>query len=262
MTAPDVLMVVPTLGRRLEMLALCLTSIRAQAVEVDLVVVAPATPEVLALVSSYGARHVDDPRSGGLSGALNAGLRAANPTAQYFAWLGDDDLLTDGSLATTVSAMDANPDAAMAFGWCDYIDEHGDLVFVSRAGKLAARILPWGPNLIPQPGCLMRLTDVTAVGGLNEDIKLAMDLDLFLRLRKRGRIIALTQTLASFRWHDDSATVSDEHASAEESDRIRQSYMSPAAARSYEYLRLPGRFALRMAKRRVQHNVRKQAAKR
>lgn len=255
------LFVVPTLGERPELLVRSLRSILDQELPgLDLVVVAPADRGVQQLIEGTGARFVEDPRRGGLSGALNAGLAAAVPSTTYFTWLGDDDLLARGSLAATTRTLEENPDVALVFGWCDYIDAADQVVFRSRAGRIAAATLTFGPNLIPQPGSLMRYDDVIAVGGLDESIRLAMDLDLFLKLRRRGRLMALPQTLASFRWHPDSATVKAETESMEESDQLRMKYMPRPFAIGYRVLRWPGRWALVAAKRRVDRNTRRVGA--
>src|SRR4051812_46798594 len=99
------LVVVPTLGQRPELLRKALASIQAQNVaELDLVAVAPLGRGVEQMVGEFGGRFVPDPGRGGLSGALNAGLAAADPDTSYFAWLGDDDLLANGSLTSTLAA--------------------------------------------------------------------------------------------------------------------------------------------------------------
>jgi GT2 family glycosyltransferase len=195
-----------------------------------------------------------------MSGALNAGFEAARTGTAYVGWLGDDDLLSPGSLIATTTALDADPGASMVYGWCDYIDEAGAVVFSSRAGRLAGKILWFAPNLVPQPGSLMRLSDVQAVGGVDETLTLSMDLDLFLRLRRRGTLIALNQTLASFRWHADSTTVLAEQASADEADRVRMRYMSTPVSRAYAVARWPGRWALRLVKVRVRARARRASA--
>lgn len=254
------LFVIPTLGDRPALLQRSLASILAQDLpDLDLVVVAPADRGVQALIAGTGARFIEDPRRGGLSGALNAGLAAGRSDTEYFGWLGDDDLLSPGSLAATTSVLEREPDAVLVFGWCDYIDAEDQVVFRSRAGRLAAATVTFGPNLIPQPGSLMRYDTVLAVGGLDESVRLAMDLDLFLKLRRRGRLVALPQTLASFRWHPDSATVRAETESMEESDQLRMKYMPRPCAAAYRVLRWPGRWALTAAKRRVDHNTRRAA---
>lgn len=247
-----VLLVVPTLGLRPELLTQSLDSIAGQQIEgVDLVIVGPEGVGLESQAEQRGGRFVPDPRRGGLSGALNAGLASARPGTTYFSWLGDDDLLAEGSLKAAVDALDHNQNASMVFGWCDYINLEGRVVFRNRAGRFAAWTIGWGPNLIPQPGCLFRLDDVVAVGGLDESVRLAMDLDLYLRLRRRGRLLALPRTVASFRWHAGSATVSSESVSTDESDRLRMKYMGAFAARLYLVVRWPGRLALWLAKRWV-----------
>lgn len=251
-----VLMVVPTLGRRMPHLRLCLESITAQeGPEVDLVLVCPPSAEVDELAAQHRGRVVPDP-GGGMSPALNAGFAAATDGTRYVAWLGDDDLLSPGSLAATTAALDEHADASMAFGWCDYVDDAGAVIFSSRAGRWAARTIAFAPNLVPQPGSLMRLSDVQAVGGVDEGLTLSMDLDLFLRLRRRGRLVAVPQTLASFRWHPDSVTVQSEEASAEEADRVRMRYLARPLAATYRVARWPGRWALRLVKWRVRHRAR------
>jgi GT2 family glycosyltransferase len=249
-------MVVPTLGQRPDHLRECLASITSQEVAgVDLVLVAPESPDLEAVAREYAARTVPDPGRG-ISGALNAGFAAGVPGTAYVGWLGDDDLLRPGSLAATTAALDADSEASMAYGWCDYVDSTGTTLFSSRAGRLAARIITFAPNLIPQPGCLMRLADVQAVGGVDEDLKLSMDLDLFLKLRRRGHLLAVPQTLASFRWHESSATFRSQAASAEEADQVRMRYLPASAARLYRVGRWPGRAALQLMRWRVSRRAR------
>ena len=257
----SVLFVVPTLGRRADLLVQALDSVHSQERrDLDLVVVAPPGSHAESAAAAAGARFLADPGRGGLPGALNAALDDAPPSTRYFAWLGDDDLLAPGSLDATVAALDAAADAVLVYGWCDYIDEHNRVVFRSRAGRLAKAIMRVGPNLIPQPGSLMRYDAVRAVGGLDETVHLAPDLDLYLRLRRRGRILCVPRTLACFRWHPDSATVTHERLSMREADRVRMKYLSRPSAAAYRVLHWPGHGLLRLAKRGVARNVARPAA--
>lgn len=251
----SVLFVVPTLGTRPVHLQHALDSVQSQGVlDLDVVLVAPPGRGVERIAESRGTRFAPDPGHG-ISAALNAGIAAATPGTEYFAWLGDDDLLTEGSLAAALAVLREDPTAVLVYGRCDYIDGQGNVVFRSHAGKLARWILSFGPNLIPQPGVVMRYADVVASGGLDEDVRFAMDLDLFLRLAQRGRFRFLPRTLACFRWHADSQTVANGRDSMEESDRVRMRYMPKPAARVYEFARWPGRWALALAKRRAQSNA-------
>src|SRR5690348_5385965 len=83
----SVLVVVPTLGERVETLRASLDSVRAQqGVSVRLVVVVPeSATEARAIAEDLGATVVDDPGRG-LSAAVNAGI-AARSAECFYAWL-------------------------------------------------------------------------------------------------------------------------------------------------------------------------------
>src|SRR5262245_21751765 len=119
--AARVLLVIPTLGRRVDLLRQSLESIRDKVPHrAEIVIVCPPEPAATTNVAAdCCAEVVDDP--GGMTAAINAGLATAHPGHEYFNWIGDDDLLTPGSLAATVTALDADPAAVVAYGYCDYI---------------------------------------------------------------------------------------------------------------------------------------------
>jgi GT2 family glycosyltransferase len=244
------MIVVPTLGRRPEYLEQTLTSVRDQTVRVDLVVVCPESAlSARQTAERFGAHVLDDP--GSLSAAVNLGLARATAAHKYGNWIGDDDLLAPGALAAVCSALDADRSAVLAYGACSYIDEDGRELWTSRAGRSATWLLSWGPDLIPQPGMLFRLADFHALGGLDESLNFAMDLDLLLRLRRRGRFIAVNHAVSSFRWHASSLTVSDRTASLEESERVKRRYLPRGLRPLAPLWERPVRLATRAAVRRL-----------
>jgi glycosyltransferase involved in cell wall biosynthesis len=246
-----VLLVIPTLGRRVDLLRRTLESIRDQVPHrADVMVVCPSgAAEAVQLAAEFCAQVVDDP--GGMTAAINAGLAQAGQDHEYFNWIGDDDLLTPGSLSATVGALDADPAAVAAFGYCDYIDVADRVLFTSRAGVLAPWLMTWGPDLVPQPGALFRLATVREVGGLDPTLKYAMDLDLMLRLRRRGTFVSTGRTLSCFRWHPTSTTVANRTASLDEAERVKRRYLSPTQRRLAPLWEGGVRFATRLAARRV-----------
>jgi GT2 family glycosyltransferase len=247
---PRILLVIPTLGTRVDYLAQTLESVSAQSVPADVVVVVPRpATEARALASRYGARLLDDP--GSLSAAVNLGLASAGDSHDYGNWIGDDDLLSPGSLAATSGALNADPRASLAFGHCCYIDADGRELWISRAGRNAIRLLAWGPDLIPQPGMLFRLAHFRTVGGLDESLEFAMDLDLLLRLRELGGFVDVRQQVSAFRWHAASLTVSDRTASLRESELVKRRYLSPRLRRIAPVWEVPVRVATRAAARRL-----------
>jgi GT2 family glycosyltransferase len=246
-----VLIVIPTLGRRPELFSLTLQSILRQTSEpADVVVVLPTgATEVRELAAAAGAQLVDDP--GGMSAAINAGFALAGPQHEYGNWIGDDDLLTPGSLVTSAGALDDNPAATVAFGYCDYIDGEGRRLFTSRAGRLAPWLMTWGPDLVPQPGALFRLDAVREVGLIDASLSYAMDLDLLLRLRRLGRFVNTRTVLSSFRWHASSTTVANRSPSLDESELVKRRYLSRWQLALAPLWERPVRLATKLAARRV-----------
>ena len=248
--ATRVLIVIPTLGRRLAFLTETMRSIAEQSVPADIALVCPSDRnDLVDLAHRYGAQILADP--GSQTAAINAGVAIAQPHHEFVNWLGDDDLLTPTSLADTTRSLDASPEAVVAFGSCDYINEMGAPLWTSKAGAWAPRILGWGPDLIPQPGMLVRTWAWRAVGGLDESLRFAFDLDLLLALRKHGGFVFTKSTVSCFRWHPDSLTVSDRGASLSESKEVKRRYLSKGPRRLAWIWEKPVDVATRVAARRV-----------
>ncbi len=226
-----VLVVLPTLGDRIDTLKEAIASVEIQQQEcsVRLVVVAPARAvEARTIASAAGATIVDDPREG-LAGAMNAGIAAA-ADEEFYVGLGDDDLLRPDGVKTLLALADANPRAVVYYGACDYIDSEGRIIGVNRAGRAASIILAWGPNLVPHPGSLIRLVALKAVGGFDLERPYTMDLDAFLRLKHLGRFVSTRESVSAFRWHRDSLTVAGRGESAREALAVKRAHL-PAWAR-------------------------------
>ena len=252
MAAAEVLVVLPTLGDRIESLALTLESVEQQrnGVAITLVVIAPrGAASVRELATRFGAVVVDDPREG-ISEAINRGL-TARTTETYYAWIGDDDLFRPGGLARLKNMLDADGSAVVAYGGCDYIDPDGRMIARSRAGRLAQVLLPWGPDLIPHPGSMIRLDALEAIGGFDRSLRFALDLDAFLSLRSHGRFACTREAVSAFRWHPDSLTVANRLASSLEAERVKRRHL-PRTLRPLSPLwQLPVRWASAYAARRL-----------
>jgi GT2 family glycosyltransferase len=248
--AGEVLIVIPTLGQRLDYLREALISIREQTITADITVVTPVSAvQARILAAEFDCVILDDP--GSLPAAINLGVAKSQPHHVYVNWLGDDDLLTPRSLESTIAALKPNASAVVSYGACRYIDDRGNELWVSRAGKWADRILNWGPDLIPQPGMLIRLSAWRAVSGLDQSLSHAFDLDLLLKLKQQGEFTPVDQVVSCFRWHQESLTVSDRTKSLDESELIKRRYLSPRQARMKWIWEKPIRVATRIAAGRL-----------
>jgi len=245
-----VLLIIATLGKRPEYLAQTIDSIKNQAASVDLVIVCPTDNQGL---QELARRHeipiLPDP--GSLPAAINLGATVLKDHHEYLNWLNDDDLLEPHTLHEVIAALDHNPRATVAFGYCRYINTAGEQLWVSKAGRWAPRILPWGPDLVPQPGMLVRVDAWKSVGGIDTCFSLAFDLDLLLRLKKLGPLVCVPRVVSSFRWHPDSLTVEDRTKNLQESERAKRAALPKALKRISPLWDVPVRWAIRRAANRV-----------
>lgn len=219
------MVVLPTLGDRIDTLQETLESVQLQRKDIDLklVVVSPISAlEARKLALKYGAELVDDP-SQGISRAINVALEVRS-SEKYYAWIGDDDIFRPGGLRLLINLIEKSAGAVVAYGACDYISPDGQTLVVNKAGKLAQLLLPWGPDLIPHPGSVIKFDDLLAIGSFDESLKYAMDLDAFLKLRARGPFVCTTESVSGFRWHPQSLTVANRRKSSLEAERVKKTH--------------------------------------
>ena len=223
----DVGIVVPTLGERPGYLIQSLRSIRtAGDAHVCLVASTDFDSRTL-LETGMIDQFVIDPGNG-LALAIHAGISALPKEVVFINWLCDDDLLSSSSISQARKVIAEDSRIALVFGYCDYIDENGERVWSNRFGRWAALLLHFGPDLIPQPGSLIRRSHYEQVGGLNGKYKWAFDFDLYIRIKKLGRLQFVKATLSSFRWHPDSLSVQHRRRSVTEASSVRVSHLPPA----------------------------------
>ncbi len=216
--------VVPTLGKRPEYLRQCLESIRS-AGQAHVLLVAPTSFDARSLLpSELFDQVVVDPASG-LSAAINLGVESLPTSVEFINWLGDDDVLTEGSITTAARELEASKKVVMVFGSCDYINTEGEVVWKNRSGQWAVPLLRFGPDLIPQPGALFRRSAFDKVGALKSTYDWAFDFDLFIELSKIGELKFIDQTLAQFRWHPESLSVEFRKKSVNEASQVRVSHL-------------------------------------
>ena len=242
--------VVPTLGKRANYLRQCLNSIKV-AGEAHVCLVAPSDFDYKELMSlDLVHQFVVDPGTG-LPGAINKGISELPDDIRYINWLGDDDLLSPGSITKASAVLDSEATTVLVYGSCDYVDYKGKVVWRNNSGQWATTILGFGPDLIPQPGCLFRRSAFVQIGGLNTDLNWAFDFDLLLNLKKLGSLKFLDTTLSSFRWHPGSLSVEYRKKSVAEASRVRISHLPSVLRPMSWFWEYPVKVATLMAGSRV-----------
>lgn len=161
------------------------------------------TPEVL-------ARYADRCRvlrqsNRGQSATLNRGWELA--TGTLFSYLGADDLLRPPeALSRAVAALQARPDAVMAYGDFELIDIHDRPLRRVRNGSESYLRMLLDMNPVAGAGILLRRDAFERAGGWDPRLKLNPDLDYWLRLGLLGTFAHVPHVLAAWRIHPESQT--------------------------------------------------------
>jgi glycosyltransferase involved in cell wall biosynthesis len=220
----NVRIIVATLGQR-ESLKNTLKSISNQKIdglEVKMVVPVSKIQEIDSLAKEVDLKDYEiiQDENKGLSAAINQGFDAKGDF-DFFCWINDDDELTGGSLYRSLKLIQSDLNVLAVVGNLGYVLNKKEKVITNRVSKLNLFVTKMGPNIIPQPGSLIRRTAINNQTLLNDNYKYAMDLDLWLRILKEGKIGIVRETQALMNWHDDSITVSNRKNASIEAFNIR-----------------------------------------
>lgn len=221
---PVVTIAVPSYNQG-QFLDAALASIFAQDITVEVFVLDGGSSDgSLDVIKKYADRlagwrsHPDS----GQAAAINEGV--ARGTAPYVGWLNSDDLLLDGGLQRLLAALQHRPDAPAAYGrvW-NYVESSGAKkpIWVEPFSerRLALRCI------VSQPGTLVRRAAWESVGGLNGDLRMALDYDLWWRLYKQFAPLAFV---------DDFVALNRDHAETKtNTQRVRHYREAMAIVRKY-----------------------------
>ena len=243
----------------------CVESVAAQRADVDiehLVLDGGSTDgsrDWLRDNAALGYTAVFEPDTGQTDALIKGFARA---TGDVFGWLNADDLLEAGALRHVASVFQADPDLVLVGGCCVLIDaagSFGGLIGTPPASDF--RGLLTHIDNPPQPATFLRADAYRRAGGLDPAYDLAMDVDLWFKVARLGKVTFLPRTiLARFRIHDSAKSVKAQGRAIRQDLSIRRRNGLPlrseaAAHELYRiYVSLPMRSA-RRALRRVARRV-------
>lgn len=189
-------------------------SIRAQAYRpLEILVVDDAsrdgTAEVARELAGADLRAIRLERNSGPAAARNRGIQLAR--GKYLAFLDADDLWLPGKLERQVPALEARPELVLVTCDSRYVSESGAFLRLSHecrppaSGADAWKTL-LAYNFSPTPTVLVRRADVVGEGGFDPAKRFGEDLHLWIRLARRGEVLALPEVLVEIREWPGSVT--------------------------------------------------------
>lgn len=206
---PEVAVVVPSF-RQGQFLDRCLASIFGQEeVAIEVVVMDSESDDETSEVLKRWAPRIDRlviERDDGQADAIARGFRLT--TAPTMTWLNADDCYaTATALACLHRHLEARPDIDLAYGRRLWIDGSGRFLRTFPYQPFDAEALRRACYL-PQESALFRRSAYERCGGVDPEMRFAMDYDLWLRMLDDGsRFESLDEVIGLFRVHDDQKSI-------------------------------------------------------
>ncbi len=142
----------------------------------------------------------------GQTDAINKGF--AHSKGEVLAWINSDDTYNPRAVGQAVKYLIENPDVAMVYADCNFINEAGRVIGKFNSKQTDYRRLREGYVHIPQQTMFFRAKYWQELGPLDPSFYFAMDYDLWTRIASKAPIKYLTgQTWANFRIHDLGKTI-------------------------------------------------------
>lgn len=210
-----------------------------------------STDESLAILKSY-----DDPRlrivrreNKGLTKSLNEGIALAR--GELIARMDGDDIALPQRFEKQVALLRTDDSLVAVGGDVMRIDGDDRPLTSPRMplthDEIEADLLLGRGGALVHPAMMARASALRAIGGYREQFKTAQDLDLYLRLVKRGKLANVPEVVLKYRIHANSVSA----AKREQQDRDVENILRDAyTARGQS---LPREVARRRYELTVQH---------
>ena len=142
----------------------------------------------------------------GQSHAINKGL--ARASGGIFSWLNSDDRLEPDALTVVAEAFVNCPDVGAFVGHGRKVNLSGNTIYYKKPDNLTfEHLCGWmdGGNFM-QPSCFFRRSAWEMAGPLDEDVHIAMDVDLWLKMVRKVTFKPIDKLLSTAVAHPDAKT--------------------------------------------------------
>lgn len=177
------------------------------------------TVDVLRRFSQRIPMPVIERRVGNWVANTNLGIEQAQ--GEWLTFLHQDDLWLPGRLAAIRRAVQNVRTPSLVLHSAEFIDSLGrgvghwtcPLSKESNPSQTVARLLV--QNFVPLPSAVFRRRDALSVGGLDPTLWFTADWDFWLKLAALGPTVYLSRSLAAFRVHGSSQTMTKSNRSSD-----------------------------------------------
>lgn len=180
-------------------------------------------------------------KDSGPANAINKGLARAH--GEIFGWLNSDDFLLPGAISRIVEIYKKYPAAVAWVGSCYRVDPNGRILScVIPHGLDRDSLADWGyRGFFYQPSCFFAARAWKETGFLDENLKFAFDLDMWLRLSSIGTFASTTETISAAIIHKDAKTQAQRTAMHAETIaiQVKHGYLGAAINRLMDLLEKP-----------------------
>ncbi|GAB3448881.1 glycosyltransferase [Massilia solisilvae] len=185
-----------------------------------------STDATLDMIAAYsGNKRVLRDVGGGISRAMNQGIEAAR--GEVVAHLHSDDYYASDDVLATVAERFEREQVDWVFGKVQVLRD-GELVPPYPMPPYSYRSFAAGRAWVAHPAVFVRRDAFRRVGMFDENLKYAMDVDLWLRLGRVARPAAIDRALTIFRDHAGSVSSANKIKARQEEFRVRRRYLRHA----------------------------------
>jgi glycosyltransferase involved in cell wall biosynthesis len=162
-----------------------------------------STDETLSILEKYsGDITWISERDNGQSDAINKGWKRAR--GDIIAYLNADDTYLPNAVEIAVNYFLQHPETGMIYGDGILSDEKGGFLEYFTAGEFNLKDLVFCKDNILQPAVFLRKSVFDAVGDVDVDLHLAMDLDYWIRTGLRYPVTYIPVSLATAKIYKDA----------------------------------------------------------
>jgi glycosyltransferase involved in cell wall biosynthesis len=184
-----------------------------------------STDNSVDIIKKYASQltYWESEKDRGFGHAINKGFEKA--TGEIVCWLNSDDLFLPGTLTIVAKYFNANADVDLVFGNRHVIDKDSKFLYTRDYFFYLPGQLKFGKTF-PQECTFWRRKVFSETGKLDENLKYTIDLDLWCRISKAGRIRHIPFYLGAFRNQPQSKSSTIAHIGEEEKRSVITKYFN------------------------------------